>query len=112
MQVNLSKLSVPYISFAPCLKYAGSASITPPRLVTCIFGSFFPACWTCEKTADAHLSPLHAPQVRQREKDEDAKYREKLRLRMEEDRKERRRKLGLPEELTEEEKVRGRNLSA
>lgn len=45
-------------------------------------------------------------QARQREKDEDARYRAALAARMEEDRRERRKKLGLPEELTEEEKVR------
>ncbi|KAI8462523.1 MAG: hypothetical protein J3K34DRAFT_182318 [Monoraphidium minutum] len=42
---------------------------------------------------------------RQREKREEAAAREKLRVKLEEDRRERRRKLGLPEELTEEEKA-------
>lgn len=43
---------------------------------------------------------------RKREKAEEAAARAKIAARLEEDRKERRRKLGLPEELTEEEKAR------
>uniref|UniRef100_A0A7S0YH05 UBA domain-containing protein n=1 Tax=Polytomella parva TaxID=51329 RepID=A0A7S0YH05_9CHLO len=42
---------------------------------------------------------------RAREKAEAAKAKEEIRLRLEEDRRERRRRLGLPEELTEEEKA-------
>eukprot|EP00879_Flechtneria_rotunda_P025672 GHRR01027306.1.p1 GENE.GHRR01027306.1~~GHRR01027306.1.p1 ORF type:complete len:186 (+),score=60.47 GHRR01027306.1:425-982(+) len=43
---------------------------------------------------------------RKREKEEEARAREALRAKLEEDRRDRRRKLGLPEELTEEEKQR------
>lgn len=42
---------------------------------------------------------------KKREKQEEQHAREKIRLRLEEDRKERRRKLGLSEELTEDEKA-------
>jgi UBX domain-containing protein 1/4 len=42
-------------------------------------------------------------EVRRMEKEEEEKAREKIRVKLEEDKKERRRKLGLPEELTKEE---------
>lgn len=42
---------------------------------------------------------------RKRDKAEEAAARAKIKATLEEDRKERRRKLGLPEELTEEEKA-------
>eukprot|EP00798_Chlamydomonas_sp_ICE-L_P018533 gene18532-25039_t len=41
--------------------------------------------------------------ARRREKEEELRAREKIKARLEEDRKERRKKLGLPEEFTEEE---------
>jgi hypothetical protein len=47
------------------------------------------------------------PKTNRNPTDNQPTAREKLRKKLEEDRKERRRKLGLPEELTEEEKVRG-----
>eukprot|EP00967_Tisochrysis_lutea_P100251 scaffold149397_cov16-Tisochrysis_lutea.AAC.2 len=48
---------------------------------------------------------LFVPQAKKREKEADERDRAKLKQKLEEDRKERRRKLGKPEELTEEEKV-------
>ncbi|MEW5312464.1 MAG: hypothetical protein WDW38_004097 [Sanguina aurantia] len=58
------------------------------------------------KAAEEESSLRRNVEARAREKAADAAYREKLRLKMEEDKKERRRKLGLPEELTDEEKAR------
>lgn len=49
---------------------------------------------------------------RQREKEEEERARAKIRAKLEEDRKERRRRLGLPEELTEEEKEEERRKAA
>lgn len=51
-------------------------------------------------------------EARQREKEEEARAREKIRIKLEEDRKARRRRLGLPEELTEEEKEAERQKAA
>jgi hypothetical protein len=56
-----------------------------------------------------HCSPyllLYCAQAKRREKEADERDRAKLKQKLEDDRKERRRKLGKPEELTEEEKVR------
>lgn len=50
--------------------------------------------------------------ARQREKEEETRAREKIRQKLEEDKRMRRRKLGLPEELTEEEKEEERRKAA
>jgi len=52
-----------------------------------------------------HVAMPQCAQARKREKEADERDRAKLKQKLEEDRKERRRKLGKPEELTEEEKV-------
>lgn len=51
-------------------------------------------------------------EARELEKAEEARAREKIRAKLEEDRRQRRRKLGLPEELTEEEKEEERRRAA
>ncbi|GLC66404.1 hypothetical protein PLESTF_000423800 [Pleodorina starrii] len=58
------------------------------------------------KEKEEELALKRIAEQRKREKEADARAREELRKKLEEDRKERRRRLGLPEELTEEEKAR------
>jgi len=59
---------------------------------------------TLEKEKEQEMQRLI--ELRKREKEEDKLAKERIRMKLEEDRRERRRKLGLPEELTEEEKAK------
>mmetsp|Transcript_21409 Transcript_21409/g.36513 ORF Transcript_21409/g.36513 Transcript_21409/m.36513 type:complete len:444 (-) Transcript_21409:341-1672(-) len=58
------------------------------------------------KKKEDDLSLKRVVDSRKQEKEEEAKARAKINARLEEDRRERRRKLGLPEELTDEEKAK------
>ncbi len=101
----------------PCAVQAFVVVLAQASARSCAAGKL--SMWRCTRlcspptprTRTRTLNLIFTPhQQRRREKEEDARAREALRRKLEEDRKERRRKLGLPEELTEEEEVGARGV--